>query len=275
MSVRCAAALRASLIVLLALPSAAAPPGEVRDWSMPPRGRGVVLTLAEGRTVAGVSLGLRDGAAWVGVDGGEVGIALEEVVAAAAAATDEASYRARVRGLPPGDAAAAWTLARWAKARGLHGRADEAARLALAADADHAGARELLGYERLGCAWRLKEERLAREAAALRHRALAARAAEDERAAREEERRLFRAALAAIAAAPANGSPAVSEAPRGVVWLGGYTFQPRLEERLGPDPGRTEGGRRRGDGPYTVPAWKGPFSPSFHQGYFDRRIPLR
>lgn len=256
--------LAAAPLLLLAGAAAAAPPSEARDWTMPPPGQGVTLTLGEGRRIEGVSLGLREGAAWVGVDGGEVGVALEEVVAAAAARTDEASYRARVRGLPPGDAAAAWTLARWAKARGLHGRAKEAARLALAADADHAGARELLGYERLGGAWRLKEERLAREAAALRRSALAARAAEDERAAREEERRLFRAAIAAIAARPA----VVAEPPRAPIFLGGFTAQPRLEERLGRR-------RRRSDGPYAVPLWNGPFAPHFHQGYFDRRVPLR
>lgn len=86
-------------------------------------------------------------------DGGQLEFphaAVSEVVRAPNA---EGEFRAREANLPPKDAGALWDLARFAAENGLLGRADRTARRVLALDADHAGARAFLGYERVFGEW--------------------------------------------------------------------------------------------------------------------------
>jgi hypothetical protein len=173
---------------------------------------------------------------------------------------DDAEYRRRAERAGR-DASAWWTLAQWAQAHGLPGSAGDAARRVVELSPDHAGARALLGEEKVGAVWLDKDAAMRAkgyveyrgewlkkdEAAALEQ------ARRDER--REERLDEYLALERARAPAPGYGAPAYYPAVPDAWWL--RVASPEADQRR--------------QGPYTVP-WRPqePFAPSFHEGYFRR-----
>lgn len=247
-------------VMLLALPAAA----QMGAVYLPPPGSGVRVTLANQRQVTGVFLGEREGAVWVGVDGGEVGLEPADIVMVRQEDNEDAEYRRRAAGLGR-DADGWWALARWAQAHALPGSAEDAARRVVELSPEHPGARALLRQEKVGDAWlsgddipRAKGltlyggEWLKREEAA---------ALEGESRARRREERLDE--LLALQRAQA-GSPSLLVLPLPGGGSGWWNYAPIDGNIESP-----EAIKRKG--PYTVP-WRPlePFAPSFHEGYFRR-----
>lgn len=145
---------RAGAVAALALVFAAASFAEDK----PPakelaKGTGVIVTLAEGREAKGVYLGRHDGAVWVGVDGGEIGIEPGTIVNISPAETDDSEFLKRKAGLAPKDVPGRWGLAEWALKRGLVSSAKAEALIVVGLDPNHRKARRLLGHERIDGVW--------------------------------------------------------------------------------------------------------------------------
>lgn len=116
-------------------------------------GSGVVITLRNGSKVEGVYHGDADGAIWVEVDGGEVGLEKSSIVRIVPAAGGTAEYKKRAAVLDAKDPEGWWKLSAWAENQGLHASAKVAARSALKIDPDHKQARKFLGYEKVKGRW--------------------------------------------------------------------------------------------------------------------------
>lgn len=243
------------LAVLLALPAAAQ-----QAVYLPPPGSGVTVGLTNQREIRGTFLGEREGAVWVGVDGGEVGLEPADIVTVRAQENDDVEFRRRAARAGR-DAGAWWALAQWAKERGLHGSAELAARQVVESSPEHAGARALLGQEKAGGRWldhdaamkakgyvEYRGEWLKKEEAA----ALERERREQRREERMEELLLLQRAQAYAPPAVVLPYPALSP------WWWNQAV-PILNQR------------DKGDTRYTVPLWRDqPFQPHFHEGYFRR-----
>lgn len=119
----------------------------------------VTLVFPSGGRLAGVLLDESRGLYVLERDGGQLEFPHSAVAEVVRAPNSEGEFRAREAALPPKDAGALWDLARFAAENGLTGRAERTARRALALDADHAGARAYLGYERVFGQWVRREGR--------------------------------------------------------------------------------------------------------------------
>lgn len=117
------------------------------------KGDGVIVTLKTGALVEGIYHGDADGAIWIEVDGGEVGIEKDTVAGIAPAKTGSAEHKERAAALGAKDAAGWWELSLWAAGKELHGAAESAAKTVLKIDPEHAKAREHLGFEKVGSRW--------------------------------------------------------------------------------------------------------------------------
>lgn len=116
-------------------------------------GSGVIVTLKTGALIEGVYHGDADGAVWVEVDGGEVGIEKTTIAGIVPAQTGSIKYKERAAALGAKDRDGWWKLSVWAAARNMHGAAATAARTVVNIDPEHAGAREYLGFEKVGERW--------------------------------------------------------------------------------------------------------------------------
>lgn len=117
-------------------------------------GQGVIVTLKTGALIEGIYHGDADGAIWVEVDGGDVGVEKDTIAGMAAVAKPaSAEYKERAAALGAKDAAGWWELSTWAAGKELHGAAESAAKTVLKIDPDHAQARELLGFEKVNGRW--------------------------------------------------------------------------------------------------------------------------
>lgn len=116
-------------------------------------GQAVVVTLQNGSKVEGVYQGDADGAIWVEVDGGEVGVEKSTIVDMVAGKADTAEFKKRAATIGPKDAEAWWELALWAEQAGLHTSANTAAKNAIRINRDHDKARKFLGYEKVKGSW--------------------------------------------------------------------------------------------------------------------------
>lgn len=113
----------------------------------------VTLVFPSGGRLSGVLLDESRGLYVLERDGGQLEFPHAAVAEVVRAPNAEGEFRAREAALPPKDAAALWELARYAAENGLTGRAERTARRVLSLDADHAGARAYLGYERVFGEW--------------------------------------------------------------------------------------------------------------------------
>lgn len=245
------------LAVLLALPAAA----QQAAVYLPPPGTGVSVGLSNQREIRGTFLGERDGAVWVGVDGGEVGLDPADIVTVRTQDNDDVEYRRRAARAGR-DAGAWWALAQWAKERGLHGSAEDSARRVVELSPEHAGARALLGQEKIGGAWlehdaAMKAKGFVPYGGDWLKREEYERLERERRAAREEERMELYLAIEEARVSAARMSQALPAHPPW--WWAWWSF--------GVAPGEPDRGSTR----YTVPLWRNqPFQPHFHEGYFRR-----
>lgn len=133
------------LIALLALiaPTARADPKKATFT----RGQGVTLALNEGRELKGTYLEEKDGAVWISIDQGEVGVNRENVISIKAEPNDDTEFNARKAKLAAADVAGHWRLAKWARAKGLESSAVAEAETVLALEPSHPAAHEFLGHE--------------------------------------------------------------------------------------------------------------------------------
>ncbi len=150
-------AFSALALVLSVPPSFAAAPKAARK-AAPKKialveGQGVKVTLKTGTVIEGIYHGDADGALWVEVDGGEVGIEKATIAGVAPAMTGSNEYKERASALGVKDAAGWWELSLWAAGKELHGAAESAAKTVLKIDPEHANARDFLGYEKVGKRW--------------------------------------------------------------------------------------------------------------------------
>ncbi|MFH1725016.1 MAG: hypothetical protein ABII00_10400 [Elusimicrobiota bacterium] len=127
----------------------AAPPGE--SIARPPMG--ARLTFSNGHTMDGLLVSLDEGSVTVEVDGGTVSLPRKAVSRIVAGPNKHAEHRAREAETDPRDAAALWTLARWAAENGLPLSAEAAAERVLRLEPDHAAARAYLDHEKVRGAW--------------------------------------------------------------------------------------------------------------------------
>jgi hypothetical protein len=244
------------LLAALALP-AAAQQGAVY---LPDPGTGVSVRLSNEREITGTFIGERDGAVWLGVDGGEVGLDPSDIVLVRKQENDDTEFRRRAARLGR-DAAGWWSLAQWAQQRGLPGSADEAARRVVELAPDHPGARQLLGQEKVGGAW-LEEDAAMKAKGYVYHqgdwikREEWERIEQGRREARQEERLDRFLALEeakAYAPRPAAAYPYPAYNP----W---WWEVPEMDQN-----------GKRGRHRYTVPIPRDqPFQQHFHEGYFRR-----
>lgn len=116
-------------------------------------GAGVIVMLVGDREVQGVYLGRRDGAVWVGVDEGEIGLEENTVVKIVPSKTNDSEFLKRKAALEPKDATGHWKLAEWAISQGLESSAKSAAKIVVGLEPDHKEARQLLGHERYNGGW--------------------------------------------------------------------------------------------------------------------------
>lgn len=147
-----------ALALAVAFSPAAAAEKKRAAKKVPEIGSGVVLTLEEGRKVTGVYLGRRDGAVWVGLDGGEIGVEESTILAITPVKTAKPEFNKRKAALSPTDADGWWKLAVWAREKKLEESSREAAEFVLKIDPDHAEAHEFLGHVKLGERWAGFEE---------------------------------------------------------------------------------------------------------------------
>lgn len=117
------------------------------------KGDGVVVILAGGREIAGIYLGRRDGAVWIGQDGGEVGLEPESILKIKASKSNDAEFLRRKAALAPTDISGHWKLAEWASAMGLDNSAKSEATIVISLNPNHVPARQMLGQEKVGDAW--------------------------------------------------------------------------------------------------------------------------
>lgn len=225
---------------------------------LPPPGTGVTVRLENERELVGTFLGEREGVLWIGVDQGEIGLGPAQIVSVSQSENDDVEYRRRAARLGR-DAGGWWALARWARERGLEGSAAAAAQRVIELQPDHAGARALLGQERVGGAW-LERDEARRAQGLVEHGSEWLKPEQAEalerarREARHEERldaylELERRRLEAAATARPHWP---------LPWAYGWETV----------------GLASGGGSYTV-LWRRrePFQPHFHEGYFLRREP--
>jgi hypothetical protein len=137
-------------LILAAAPSFAKDKPPAKEIA---KGTGVIVTLNEGREVKGVYLGRHDGAVWVGLDGGEIGLEPETIVKIVPAKTDDSEFLKRKVELAPNDKAGHWGLAEWALKQGLDSSAKAQALIVVGLDPDHEKARRLLRHERIDGVW--------------------------------------------------------------------------------------------------------------------------
>lgn len=122
-------------------------------------GQGVIVTLRTGALIEGIYHGDADGAIWVEVDGGDVGIEKDTIAGMSPIAkTASTEYKERAAALGAKDAAGWWELSMWAASKDLHGAAESAARTVLKIDPEHARARDLLGFEKVDGRWLQHDE---------------------------------------------------------------------------------------------------------------------
>lgn len=121
----------------------------------------VTLVFPSGGRLSGVLLDESRGLYVLERDGGQLEFPHAAVAEVVRAPNAEGEFRAREAALPPKDAAALWDLALFAAENELKGRAERTARRVLNLDADHAGARAFLGYERVFGQWVRNEGRRA------------------------------------------------------------------------------------------------------------------
>ena len=112
---------------------------------------GVAVTLSGGGRLDGVLAGYDEETVTLEIGGGTVGFLLANVDAVEAQRNKWSVFREKEA--DPSDARALWRLARWAESRELGAYARQTARRLLALAPDHAGARSLLGHERIGGVW--------------------------------------------------------------------------------------------------------------------------
>lgn len=243
-------------LAALALPAAA----QTAAVYLPEPGTGVTVRLANEREMTGTFIGERDGAVWLGVDGGEVGLDPSDIVLVRKQENDDTEFRRRAARLGR-DAAGWWGLAQWARQRALPGSAGEAARRVVELAPEHAGARALLGQEKVAGAWldqdaAMKAKGFVPYQGGWIKREEFDRLERERREARQEERLDRYLAL----------EEAKAYAPRPAV-VHPYPYNPWWWWEV---PEMDQDGKR-GRHRYTVPIPRDqPFQQHFHEGYFRR-----
>ncbi|MEQ1917916.1 MAG: hypothetical protein ABL955_01845 [Elusimicrobiota bacterium] len=144
------------MIVLLLVPTARADPKKPAFT----KGQGVTLTLNEDRVLKGTYLEEKDGAVWISIDQGEIGVDRETIVSMKAAPNDDSEFNARKAKLSAKDAAGHWRLVQWARSKGLESSAAAEAEIVIALEPTHAGAHGLLGHELYEGKWLPRDEAL-------------------------------------------------------------------------------------------------------------------
>lgn len=182
-----------ALVLGSQLPLAAAPKAARKA---PPKkaalveGAGVIVTLKTGTLIEGIYHGDADGAVWVEVDGGEVGIEKDTIARIVPAKKVGAvEYKERAAALDAKDAEGWWELSLWATGKEMHGAAEHAAKNVLKIDPNHSHAREHLGFEKVGDRWLQGDQIPAAKGLVLYDRKWMTPAQAAEQAAADEKRR--------------------------------------------------------------------------------------
>ncbi len=147
------AAILGTLALTLVVAAAAEPAKKPTAKKSVAVGSGVVVTLKNGNEVEGVYRGKRDGAVWVELDGGEIGIEPDTVVKITPTNTADSEFLKRKAVIDPKDVDAWWELSKWAASRELRGSAQTTAETVIDLNPDHAEARIFLGFEKIGGRW--------------------------------------------------------------------------------------------------------------------------
>lgn len=120
---------------------------------------GDVVHFKNGGSIEGQVVPTEDGVV-VRLPAGEVRISNAAIARIEKAPSVLDDYQKRLAALKADDADAQAALGAWARAHGLKGQAKGHFEKALALDADHAGAREALGYRKVGGRWLNQDEEM-------------------------------------------------------------------------------------------------------------------
>ncbi len=120
-------------------------------------GKGVTVHLKNGGRLVGI---LHDDTdkLWIEIGDGKFGVEFDIVSSIEVAPNKYQEFRDREDAVGDADVPALWALAQWAHAKGLSSYARMTALRVIDLEADHAGARTLLGYEKIGGRWLTRNE---------------------------------------------------------------------------------------------------------------------
>jgi hypothetical protein len=151
-----------ALVVFLALPAPCSPPKRAKRPPAVKKGDSVTLTLHGGREVAGIYLERKDGAVWVAVDQGEIGVDTKTIREMHVEDSATAEFRRRLSAVGEKDVEGHFALAKWARTNGLEASAIAEGKRVLALDPENSGAHFFVGYAvQLNGHWLTHDEALA------------------------------------------------------------------------------------------------------------------
>lgn len=146
------------LSILLALPAPCSPTKGKKNEAAVKKGDSVILLLQGGREVAGIYVERKDGAIWVSVDQGEIGIDTTTIVEMRVEASDTSEFRKRRSVLKDTDVEGHFALAQWAREKGLESSAVAEAEHVLVLDPSHRLAHFFLGHVGINGKWLTRTE---------------------------------------------------------------------------------------------------------------------
>jgi hypothetical protein len=122
--------------------------------------RGVLINLRSGGRLAGLLVSKEPRKITIEGRAGMIGIQHSDVESMEFVRNDFQEFKERQAATNPADVKALWDLALWTQAKDLPAYARKTAAHILMVEADHEGARSLLGYEKIGGLWLGREEAL-------------------------------------------------------------------------------------------------------------------
>lgn len=149
------------LVALLALPAPCASTKRAKRATAIKKGDSLILTLQGGREVKGIYLESKDGAVWVAVDQGEIGVDSKTIAKMSIEESDTAEFQKRRNALKEKDLEGHYALAQWARLKGLESSAVAEIKHILALEPSHSSAHFFLGHIQLNGKWITREEALA------------------------------------------------------------------------------------------------------------------
>lgn len=120
-------------------------------------GQGVTVHLKNGGQIMGILLDDSD-KIWIEIEGGKIGLEFASVSHVDVLPNKYSEFREREAAVADTDVPALWTLAQWAQSKGMSSYARMTALRVITLEPDHAAARALLGYEKIGGRWLTYDE---------------------------------------------------------------------------------------------------------------------